>query len=77
MNRRVGDKETQMVLDEYSVKIDEIDQLHVVLVIRALRLLVLGRTFEEAQRLARAAILSRAGRTTRSQDLAAVRPAIA
>jgi hypothetical protein len=42
-----------------TVEIDEIDQHHVVLVIRALRLIVLGRTLSEAQRPARAAIASR------------------
>jgi hypothetical protein len=47
-----------MVLDEYNIEIDEIDQHHVVLVIRALRLIVLGRTLSEAQKLARAAVAS-------------------
>ena len=48
-----------MVFDEYNVEIDEIDQLHVGLIVRALRLIVLGRTLGEAQPLARAAITSR------------------
>jgi len=48
-----------MVLDEYNVEIDEIDQHHVGLIVRALRLIVLGRTLGEAQQLARAAIASR------------------
>ena len=48
-----------MVLDEYNVEIDEIDPCHVVLVIRALRLIVLGRTLDEAKQLASAAIASR------------------
>ena len=47
------------MLDGYYVEIDELDQHHVVLVMRALRLIVLGRTFGEAQQLARAAIASR------------------
>ena len=48
-----------MLLDEYKIEIDEIDQHHVGLIIRALRLIVLGRTLGEAQQLARAAITSR------------------
>ena len=48
-----------MVLDDYNVEIDEIDQHHVGLIIRALRLIVLGRTLGEAQQLARAAIAAR------------------
>jgi hypothetical protein len=48
-----------MVLDEYNAEIDEIDRDHVVLVVRALRLIVLGRTLDEAQQLAGAAIASR------------------
>ena len=47
------------MLDGYYVEIDELDQHHVVLVMRALRLIVLGRTLGEAQQLARAAIASR------------------
>jgi hypothetical protein len=47
------------MLDEYNVEIDEIDQHHVRLVVRALRLIVLGRTLDEAKELARAAIASR------------------
>jgi hypothetical protein len=43
-------------MDEYDVEIEEIDQQHVVLVIRALRLIVQGRTLREAQQLATAAI---------------------
>jgi hypothetical protein len=43
-------------MDEYNVEIEEIDQQHVVLVIRALHLIVLGRTLDEAQQLATAAI---------------------
>jgi len=47
------------MLDGYNVEVDELDQHHVVLVIRALRLIVLGRTLGEAQQLARAAIALR------------------
>jgi hypothetical protein len=43
-------------MDEYDVENEEISQQHVVLVIRALRLIVLGRTLHEAQQLAAAAI---------------------
>jgi hypothetical protein len=43
-------------MDEYNFEIEEISQQHVVLVIRALRLIVLGRTLHEAQQLAMAAI---------------------
>ena len=43
-------------MDEYNVEIEEIDQQHVVLVIRALRLIVLGRTLHEALQLATTAI---------------------
>jgi hypothetical protein len=48
-----------MALDEYNVEVDEVDQHHVVLVIRALHVIVLGRTLCEARQLARAAIASR------------------
>ena len=44
------------MVEEYNVEIEEIDQQHVVLVIRALRLIVLGRTLAEARQLATAAI---------------------
>ena len=49
------------MLDGYNVEIEieELGQHHVVLVIRALRLIVLGRTLGDAQQLARAAIASR------------------
>jgi hypothetical protein len=43
-------------MDEYNVEVEEIDQQHVALVIRALRLIVLGRTLAEARQLAMAAI---------------------
>ena len=43
-------------MDEYNVEVEEIDQQHVALVIRALRLIVLGRTLAEARQLATAAI---------------------
>jgi hypothetical protein len=43
-------------MDEYNVEIEEIDQQQVVLVIRALRLIVRGRTPVEARQLATAAI---------------------
>ena len=46
------------LVDGYNVELDELDQHHVVLVMRALRLIVLGRTLGEAQQLARAAIAS-------------------
>jgi hypothetical protein len=35
-----------LVLDEYNVELDNIDQDHVVFVMRALRLIVVGQTFE-------------------------------
>lgn len=45
--------------DDVTVEIDEIDQQHVVLAVRALRLIVLGRTLAEAQALVRAAVAFR------------------
>jgi hypothetical protein len=48
-----------MMLGEYDVEIEHADQHHVVLVIRALHVIVLGRTLCEARQLARAAIVSR------------------
>jgi hypothetical protein len=43
-------------LDDYTVDIDETDPRRVVLIVRALRLIVLGQTLAEARALANAAI---------------------
>jgi hypothetical protein len=61
-------------MDGYNVEIEEIDQQHVVLVIRASRLIVLGRTFDEAQQLATAAIAWRRQDGTKSWGQPATGP---
>jgi hypothetical protein len=43
-------------MDEHIVEIDQIEDGHVVLVVPSLRLIVMGRTLEEARASARSAI---------------------
>ena len=43
-------------MDEHMVEIDQIEDGHVVLVVPSLRLIVMGRTLEEARAWARSAI---------------------
>ena len=43
-------------MDEHIIEIDQIEDGHVVLVVRSLRLIVMGRTLEEARVWARSAI---------------------
>jgi hypothetical protein len=52
-------------LDDYTVEIDETDPRRVVLIVRILRLIVLGQTLAEARALATAAITFRSPGTAR------------
>ena len=53
------------MLDEYSLEIDTTDHQRVVLAIAALRLLVMGRTLDEARALAKAALAFRSQESDR------------
>ena len=46
-------------MDEYSIEIDQIEDGHIVLAIPSLRMIVIGRTVEEARAWARSAITYR------------------
>ena len=46
-------------MDEHVIEIDQIEDGHIVLVVPSLRLIVMGRTLEEARAWAKSAIASR------------------
>jgi hypothetical protein len=61
------------LMDEHIIEIDQIEHGHVVLVVPSLRLLVMGRTLEEARAWARSAIGYRGLLTVqREEPLAAI-----
>jgi hypothetical protein len=55
-------------MDEEIIEIDQIEDGHVVLAIPSLRLIVIGRTLEEARAWARTAIAHRGSPTTQPAD---------
>jgi len=58
-------------MDEFIVDIDQLDKGHVVLAIPSLRLIVMGRTLEEARARARSAIAYRGVPASHSAELLA------
>jgi hypothetical protein len=57
------------MMEEHIIEIDQIEDGHVVLVIPSLRLIVMGRTLEEARAWARGAIGGRALANGQSGDV--------
>jgi hypothetical protein len=55
-------------MDEHIIEIDQIEDGHVVLAIPSLRLIVMGRTIEEARAWARSAIAHRGFPTTQRAE---------
>jgi hypothetical protein len=61
-------REEDAAMDEYIVEIDELDDNYVVLAVPALRLLVFGRTIDEAMSRARASVDFRVLESDRRND---------